>query len=228
MRLRRPQPAAPREPRTKSRNFFLLPGVYFTAEFSVNDEAPSDANLVAAALAGDKGAFGDLVLRYQDRLFNSLFHIVGSHEDAADVVQDALVQAFVKLKSFRGASKFYTWLYRIAFNIAISQKRRHRPTVSLDGAKAGTGDEPLSAGQSPEDEISSGEDIEKVQEALADLADDHRTIITLREIDGFAYEEIADFLDLPVGTVRSRLFRARKELKDRLKDPWGEEVDAVN
>jgi RNA polymerase sigma-70 factor (ECF subfamily) len=192
----------------------------------VNDDAPRDAQLVEAALAGDRDAFGDLVSRYQDRLFNTLLRVVGSHEDAADAVQDAFVQAYTKLESFRGASQFYTWLYRIAMNVALSRqrRRRRRPTASLDHAKESVGEEPLAAALSPEETVLSQERVQHVQAALADLGDEHRQILVLREIDGCAYEEIAEILELPVGTVRSRIFRARVQLKEKLSAMWGEDV----
>jgi RNA polymerase sigma-70 factor (ECF subfamily) len=194
----------------------------------VNDDAPRDAQLVEAALAGDSAAFGTLVTRYQDRLFNTLLRVVGSHEDAADAVQDAFVQAYTKLESFRGASKFYTWLYRIAMNVALSRQRRRRPTASLDHAKETVGDEPADAAEAPEDAVLSQERIAHVQAALSDLGDEHRTILVLREIEGCAYEEIAEILDLPVGTVRSRIFRARGQLKEKLGALWGEQAEHVS
>jgi RNA polymerase sigma-70 factor (ECF subfamily) len=102
-----------------------------------------DASLIAATLAGDTAAFGRLVGTYQDRLYNSLLRVLGSAEDAADIVQDAFVQAFTKLDTFRGSSAFYTWLYRIAFNLAMSYARREHKTASLDGMKALVGEEPM-------------------------------------------------------------------------------------
>lgn len=191
----------------------------------MNDDAPRDAQLVEAALAGDRDAFGELVTRYQDRLFNSLLRNGQSYEDAADAVQDAFVQAFTKLKSFRGDAQFYTWLYRIARNVASSRKRRRRPTASVDHAKESAGDEPQDAGEGPEGIVLSQERVEHVQAALADLGDEHREILVLREIDGCAYEEIADILELPVGTVRSRIFRARVQLKEKLSSLLGEKAE---
>ena len=192
----------------------------------MNDDGPRDAQLVEAALAGDRDAFGSLVTRYQDRLFNTLVRVVGSHEDAADAVQDAFVQAFTKLESFRGASQFYTWLYRIAMNVAVSRQRRRRPMASVDQAKEAAGDEPLDESERPEDAVLSQERVECVGRALADLGQEHRQVLVLREIEGCAYEEIAEILDLPVGTVRSRIFRARVQLKEKLASVWGEEAEA--
>jgi RNA polymerase sigma-70 factor (ECF subfamily) len=183
--------------------------------------------LVEAALAGDRDAFGKLVTRYQDRLYNTLLRVVGTHEDAADAAQDAFVQAYTKLDSFRGASRFYTWLYRIAMNVALSRRRRRRPTASIDHAKEAAGEEPADVAEGPEDMVLSQERIEHVQSALGGLGDEHRTILVLREIEGCAYEEIAEILDLPVGTVRSRIFRARVQLKERLSGIWGEEAERV-
>jgi RNA polymerase sigma-70 factor (ECF subfamily) len=175
-----------------------------------------DASLIAATLAGDTAAFGRLVRLYQDRLYNSLLRVLGSAEDAADIVQDAFVQAYVKLESFRGSSAFYTWLYRIAFNLAMSHARREHKTASLDGLKSLTGSEPVDGQPAPDAGLLQGENVAMVRAALAELDADHRQIIVLREIDGCRYEEIAEILDLPIGTVRSRLFRARMQLRERL------------
>lgn len=175
-----------------------------------------DASLIAATLAGDSAAFGRLVQQYQDRLYNSLLRVLGSADDAMDIVQDAFVQAYVKLQSFRGGSAFYTWLYRIAFNLAMSHMRRQHTKASLDEMKTLIGAEP-SDGQPPaESGLIEQERAELVHSALAELSIEHRQIIVLREIDGCSYEEIAEILDSPVGTVRSRLFRARLELRDLL------------
>ncbi len=119
-------------------NFAPRPSVQLY-EPSLSDDAP----LIAATLAGDTAAFGRLVGLYQDRLYNSLLRVLGSAEDARDITQDAFVQAFVKLKSFRGSSAFYTWLYRIAYNLAMSHARREHAVVSLDGVKQTWGSEPM-------------------------------------------------------------------------------------
>jgi RNA polymerase sigma-70 factor (ECF subfamily) len=190
----------------------------------VNDQSSSDALLVEAALAGDRDAFGQLVERYQDRLFNTLLRIAGSHEDAADAVQDAFVQAYVKLDSFRGAAQFYTWLYRIAMNVVLSRRRRRRPEASVEAAKERVGDEPVDAASGPDEKLLSRERAQQVQSALDDLGTDHRKILVLREIEGCSYEAIAEILELPVGTVRSRLFRARLQLKEKLRSFLGEEA----
>ncbi len=176
-----------------------------------------DAQLIDEALAGATAAFGQLVLKYQDRLYNTVAHVVGSVDEAQDVVQDAFVQAFLKLESFERESAFYTWLYRIAFNLAVSRRRRQRPTVSVDQVKEISGAEPRSLGPGPSDGLERQERAGQVQAALATLTEEHRSILVLREIDGCCYETIAEILDLPVGTVRSRLHRARMQLRDQLK-----------
>ncbi len=175
-----------------------------------------DASLIAATLGGDTAAFGHLVQRYQDRLFNSLLRLLGSADDAADIVQDAFVQAYTKLESFRGGSQFYTWLYRIALNLAMSHLRRQRKKSSLDEMKTLLGEEPTDGQALPDANIMERERAELVHSALSELSADHRQILVLREIEGFSYEEIAEILDTPVGTVRSRLFRARLEMRDLL------------
>lgn len=183
-----------------------------------------DAQLIDEALGGDSAAFGQLVTRYQDRLYNTLVHVVGSVDAARDVAQDALVQAYVKLETFERASGFYTWLYRIAMNMAISYRRRDKPTVSVEHAREALGHEPIDRGESPTAQLEQRERACQVQAALATLSEEHRAILILREIDGCAYEQIAAILDLPIGTIRSRLFRARLQLRDQLKGSFQEEA----
>jgi RNA polymerase sigma-70 factor (ECF subfamily) len=184
-----------------------------------------DAQLIKATLAGQSTAFGELVTRYQDRLYNAVVHVTGSTEDARDVVQDAFVQAFVKLNTFRGGSAFYTWLYRIAMNLAISHcRRRRRPTVSIERSREATGSEPVDQGDGPTAGLEQDDRVTQVQQALASLSDEHRTVLVLREMEECSYESIADMLDLPIGTVRSRLHRARLQLKDELRKVMQEEI----
>jgi RNA polymerase sigma-70 factor, ECF subfamily len=175
-----------------------------------------DAQLIDQALAGHSEAFGQLVLKYQDRLYNTVFHVVGHAEDARDVVQEALVQAFLKLDSFKHRSAFYTWLYRIAFNAAITQRRRRRPAASVDQIRETSNMEPVDCGEGPGESLERREQCGRVREAIARLAEEHRAVLVLREIEGCDYESIAEILDLPIGTVRSRLHRARLQLKEEL------------
>lgn len=183
-----------------------------------------DGQLIDEALQGDSAAFGQLVTRYQDRLFNTLVHVVGSRDAAYDVVQDALVQAYVKLDKFARASAFYTWLYRIAMNTAASRRRREKPTVSVEQAREAAGHEPLDRGAPPGAAMERRELACQVRDGLARLSEEHRTILVLREIDDCSYEQIAEILELPIGTIRSRLHRARLQLRDQLKGILQEDV----
>ncbi len=183
----------------------------------------SDQELISAVLGGDQQAFGSLVGRYQDRLFNAVLRVVQCESLAADVVQDAFVLAWRKLGSFGGRSAFYTWLFRIARNQAISRLRSIRPTVSLD-ALTDAGSPGITAqSDAPESAMVREESLMQLELAMDRLSEDHRAIIVLREIEEMDYEQIAECLDLPVGTVRSRLFRARMQLREELVKVFGRE-----
>jgi RNA polymerase sigma-70 factor (ECF subfamily) len=179
----------------------------------VND----DAQLIDRTLAGQAAAFGQLVVKYQDRLYNTVVHVVGNAEDAKDVVQEAFVQAFLKLDTFQRASAFYTWLYRIAFNVAATHRRRRRAMWSAEQARLSDGAAPPAA-DSPSRPIEREECCRQVRGAIARLGEEYRVVLVLREIDGCCYETIAEILDLPIGTVRSRLHRARMQLREHLKE----------
>lgn len=186
---------------------------------SVEDVSANDQSLIRQCRAGDVDAFGGLVLRYQDRLFGTLVHLLGSLDDARDVTQDAFVLAFEKLATFRGDSAFYSWLFRIAYNAAMTRKRkeRRRPT-SLDEARHQHGDRLLDerADADPAAALDTEERQTMVQRALDELADDYRTAIILKEIEGLRYDQIAEIVGCPIGTVRSRIHRARHELREKL------------
>jgi RNA polymerase sigma-70 factor (ECF subfamily) len=184
-----------------------------------NSSVKDDFQFVEATLAGQKEAFGQLVERYQDRLIHAISRYLGSVEDAHDVAQDAFVQAYTRLASFRGEAAFYTWLYRIAFNLAMTRVRRRRPMQSLDQAKDSLGNEPIDLGATVETGILREEQARVVHTALGQLDEEFRQVIVLRELEGCAYEQIAQILEIPVGTVRSRLYRARIQLRDCLA-PW--------
>jgi RNA polymerase sigma-70 factor, ECF subfamily len=176
-----------------------------------------DEQLIADTLKGDSQAFGKLVEKYQDRLYNTLVHIIGNVEDARDIVQESFVQAFVKLDSFRGMSAFYTWLYRIALNMAAGHQRRQRSIASLEYKHEQNGMDPMDKGKTPSEQLEKKELAQQVQSALQLLSDEHRIILVLREIGGSSYETIAELLDLPVGTIRSRIHRARMQLREEIK-----------
>lgn len=177
----------------------------------------TDAQIIDSVVAGDADAYGQLVARYQDRLFHSLLRVTGSHEEAEDVAQESFVQAFVKLSTFEGKSQFFTWLYRIAFNTSISRNRRKRPTASADAIADAGGPEPVDQSATASDLVAQQERVAGVHAALAELTEDYRKIIVLKDLEDCSYESIGEILDIPVGTVRSRLHRARVELRDVLK-----------
>lgn len=176
----------------------------------------ADAPLLAAARRGDSAAFGRLVERHQGRLYNALVRFTGSAEDAQDIAQETFIQAYSKLAGFQGNCAFYTWIYRIAFNRAVSHGRKRRPRASLDVLREAGGVEPVASGPTPEVNMLAEERVALVQRAISELAADHRQVVVLREIEGFDYQQIADVLEVPIGTVRSRLFRARMQIKERL------------
>ena len=176
----------------------------------------NDDQLIQATLGGSREAFGHLVRKYQDRLFNGMVQITRDPVEAEDVVQEAFINAFTKLSSFRGKSAFFTWLYRIAYNVAISRMRKKKPTVSLGGQDESKalqlpGDEPA-----PDAGMQSEEQAKQLMQALGCLSEEHRSILVLREMDELDYEAISEILDLPIGTVRSRLHRARSQLNEQL------------
>jgi len=177
-----------------------------------------DRRLIAESLAGRSAAFGELVRRYQDRLFNAVFRVLENAEDAADVVQDAFINAFQSLNSFKGDSEFFTWLYRIAFNAAISLRRKRKVVLRLDGEDGDRGSEPAD----PSDLVRPGQGLERAEEdaqlvaALNRLSPEHRAVLVLKDLEEQKYEDIAEILDVPIGTVRSRLHRARLELRELL------------
>ncbi|HEY3789038.1 MAG TPA: sigma-70 family RNA polymerase sigma factor [Urbifossiella sp.] len=185
----------------------------------MNDD---DRRLIAECLDGRREAFGTLVIRYQIRLYNAAIRLVDTPEDAADVVQDAFLNAYQSLRSFKGDAEFFTWLYRIAFNTAISLKRKKKPTVSLDASRNGDARdqhrEPIDAST----DVKPGSALERTEEerllhaALARLSGEHRDVLMMKDLDGLKYEEIAEVMGVPIGTIRSRLHRARLELRELL------------
>jgi RNA polymerase sigma-70 factor (ECF subfamily) len=178
-----------------------------------------DQCLIDACRAGNTEAFGVLVTRYQDRLYPTVFRLTGCADEARDLLQDAFLRAFQNLPRFHGDSSFYTWVYRIAVNLALSGRRRRRPLLRLhlDSEGAGLDSQYDLAETDPSAPLERAERDRTVQEALSALAPDHRAVIVMKEFDGLHYDEIAETLGVPVGTVRSRLHRARCELRDRLR-----------
>jgi RNA polymerase sigma-70 factor (ECF subfamily) len=177
-----------------------------------------DHSLIADCLAGNTAAFGTLVRRYQDRLYNSVFRLVDNAEDAQDVVQEAFLSAYQSLHSFKGDALLFTWLYRIAVNAAISLKRKQRVTLRLDGGREGEALEPLdrSDRSCPGSGLERMEQQRRVREALSRLSPEHRAVLVMKDMEGQKYEAMAETLGVPIGTIRSRLHRARLELRQLL------------
>jgi RNA polymerase sigma-70 factor, ECF subfamily len=178
-----------------------------------------DDRLIAECLKGDTAAFGVLVTRYQNRLYNTIFRLVDNSEDAQDVVQEAFLNAYQSLDSFKGDSLFFTWLYRIAVNTAISYKRKQRVMARIDAGRNGEpGIEPLDPSElnRPGFGLEQEEQGHRVQRALARLSPEHRAVLVMKDMEGQKYETLAEVLQVPIGTVRSRLHRARLELRELL------------
>jgi RNA polymerase sigma-70 factor (ECF subfamily) len=178
-----------------------------------------DKRLIQMCLEGDSTAFGELVRRHQDRLFNTAFRLVGNAEDAYDVVQDAFLNAYLSLDSFKGDSLFFTWLYRIAVNTAITLKRKQRVVISLHGSRSvGNAIDPAdpSEANEPGRGLEQAEEEQRIVAALNRLSAEHRTVLILKDMEGQKYEEMAEILQVPIGTIRSRLHRARTELREVL------------
>ena len=178
-----------------------------------------DKRLIAECVAGRSAAFGELVQRYQDRLFNTVYRLLDNADDAQDVVQDAFIHAYQSLRSFKGDSLFYTWLYRIAVNTAISWRRKQRSVLRLQfDSDGGSGREPadVSAGNQPGHALEQAEEERRVQVALNRVSTEHRAVLILKDMEGQKYESMAEILQVPIGTIRSRLHRARLELRQVL------------
>ena len=181
----------------------------------------TDAQLVRRVQKGEKGAFDALVLKYQHKIVNLVLRYVRDQDQAMDIAQEAFLKAYRALPRFRGDSAFYTWLYRIAVNTAknhLAAQRRRPMDVELDLQDSEQYDlhAKLKETDTPEGLTLSQELNETVQRAISALPEDLRTAIILREIDGMSYEEIAQAMECPVGTVRSRIFRARDAIGKKI------------
>jgi RNA polymerase sigma-70 factor (ECF subfamily) len=182
----------------------------------------TDQELVRRVQAGDQTAFNLLVLKYQHRVLKLVGRFVNDAAEAEDVAQEAFLKAYRALASFRGDSAFYTWLYRIAINTAknalVSQRRRPVDfDLDLQDPDQYDRQAKLKEADTPEGVLLTDEIRAVVEEAMEQLPEDLRTAIVLRELEGLSYEEIAEAMDCPVGTVRSRIFRAREAIDKKLK-----------
>lgn len=177
----------------------------------------TDQQLVVRVQEGDKRAFDLLVLKYQHKVHAIVGRFVRDTDEVADVVQEAFIKAYRALPKFRGESQFYTWLYRIAVNTAknylVSRSRRPPGSdVDIDDAEYYSGSEYLKDLGTPENQLFRDELESVIVKSIAELPEDLRTSVTLREYEGLSYEEIAEIMECPVGTVRSRIFRARESI----------------
>jgi RNA polymerase sigma-70 factor (ECF subfamily) len=184
-------------------------------------EKQTDLELVRRVQAGDKSAFDVLVLKYQQKVINLVTRYVHDPHIAMDVSQESFIKAYRGLKNFRGDSAFYTWLYRISINTAknyLVSKGRRMPDDDIDAQEAEQydGGDKLRDISTPEREALTDEIQATVQSAIDALPDDLRIAITLRELEGLSYEEISETMDCPIGTVRSRIFRARESIEAEL------------
>ena len=183
----------------------------------------TDKQLVARVQKGDSRAFDMLVMKYQHRIMGLISRYVHDADEVQDVAQEAFIKAYKALPRFRGDSQFYTWLYRIAVNTAknhlVSRSRRPPGSdVEVEDAEHFEGGGALRDIESPENARFGAELKAVVEDAISDLPDDLRAAVTLREFDGLSYEDIAEIMDCPVGTVRSRIFRAREAIDNKVKD----------
>ena len=184
----------------------------------------TDAALVNAAREGDLQAYDDLVRRYQERIYATVYHMTSNHEDANDLAQETFIKAFSALKSFKGDSSFYTWVYRIAVNKTINflKQRKNKVSLSLNDLDFNIENDPelvaFVSDKTPRRDIALAELQEKLNKALQKLSDVHRMVVTLHDVQGLSHEEIATIMDCNVGTVRSRLFYARQQLQAYLSD----------
>ena len=185
--------------------------------------ASSDWELVQRSQAGDHEAFRELVERYQRKIAALALGMLRNREDASDVVQETFAKAYTNLDRFKGDSALYTWLYRIAFNLCVDHQRRdaRHATVPLEVDERGGSPLPLPEGEPPRDDpferTRDSEIRQQLDEAIRSLTPEHRAVILLREIEGLSYEEISHVLQVPKGTVMSRLHYARRQLQARLR-----------
>ena len=187
--------------------------------------AHDDGELISKCKRGDADAFGQLVDRYQQKVYNIAFRMTSNHEDALDLAQESFLRVYRALASYKGESAFSTWVFRIASNVCLDEmrkkKRQPRIALSTDSLMAGEeGDYPIeiaaSEGGNPEQQLLQGEMRREIIQALNRVSDEHRLVLVLRDIEGYSYEEIADIVGVNVGTIKSRLNRARLALREVL------------
>ena len=202
------------------------------AKLAVSSDAPKSTTtnraeedaFVQRAQQGDLSAYDELVRRYQERIYATLYHMTSNHEDANDLAQEAFIKGYQALKSFKGGSSFYTWVYRIAVNKTLNflKSRKNRSMMSLNDLDFDAEKDPdlvaLISDKTPRRDAALSELQKKLNEAMLKLSEQHRLVVTLHDVQGLAHEEIAEIMECNVGTVRSRLFYARQQLQGYLID----------
>jgi RNA polymerase sigma-70 factor (ECF subfamily) len=187
-------------------------------------ESADERKLVKRAKAGAMEAYDELVRLYQERIYATIYHMTANHEDANDLTQETFIKAFQALKSFKGDSSFFTWLYRIAVNKTINflKQRRNKTHMSLNDLDLNAEHDPdmiaLISDKTPRREVNLSELQEKLNAAMQKLSEIHRLVVTLHDVQGLSHEEIGKIMDCNTGTVRSRLFYARQQLQAYLSD----------
>jgi len=185
---------------------------------------PDEQALVQRVRRGDLEAYDELVRRYQERIYATIYHMTSNHEDANDLAQESFIKAFQALKSFKGGSSFYTWLYRIAVNKTINflKQRKSRVHMSLNDLDFNAEHDPdlvaFVSDKTPRREAGLTELQEKLNAAMLKLSEPHRLVVVLHDVQGLSHDEIAKIMDCNIGTVRSRLFYARQQLQGYLSD----------
>jgi len=187
----------------------------------MTDQQASDKQLVSRVQKGDRRAFDLLVLKYQHRILSLVGRFISDYAEAQDVTQEAFIKAYKALPSFRGDSAFYTWMYRIAVNTAknhLISRGRKTPTqdIDLDDAEFFTGEAAMKETDTPDGLLQRDQLRDVVFDAIEQLPDELRRAVTLRELEGMSYEEIAEAMECPIGTVRSRIFRAREAIDKKM------------
>lgn len=210
-----------------------LPARIVQTEEPVVDSTPNqvpvalpleDLELVRRSQQGDLNAYDELIRRYQERIYATIYHMTSNHEDANDLAQETFIKAFQALKSFKGDSSFYTWVYRIGVNKTINflKQRKNKTHMSLNDLDFNAENDPdmvaLVSDKTPRRDANLAELQEKLNAAMQKLSPVHRLVVTLHDVQGLSHEEIGKMMDCNIGTVRSRLFYARQQLQAYLSD----------
>ncbi|WP_430463037.1 RNA polymerase sigma factor RpoE [Thalassolituus sp. LLYu03] len=198
----------------------------------MTDQQHNDRQLVARVQKGDKRAFDLLVIKYQHRILSLVSRFIPDFAEAQDVTQESFIKAYRALPGFRGESQFYTWMYRIAVNTAknyLVSRGRKTPTrdIDLDDAEFFAGEANMRDIETPDGLLQRDQLQKVVFEAIEALPEELRMAVTLRELDGLSYEEIAEVMDCPIGTVRSRIFRAREAIDRKMQPLLSEDHNAI-